>query len=1538
MTIYEKIVSLLKAFEIPEGEEEKNEKIRSVLARLLAARSLRLANLQTARDIVKQKNLNTPEAFLFLAAMFVSEGEGNAYMRGDEAVGLLVNGGYLDDYARMGFPDSNEQYEKTVKELCAHQEFCDCKDALVGDVVVQQDDHRWYFQRDDKAVKNLNEKFREFSAARILREIPDNVLEKAAKFKFELNKKQKEAVKAAAEQRFTIITGGPGTGKTTTVCAILRALIAVNPDWTAADIAIAAPTGRAAQRMQEAILNQCQGLEGQGEKRVVEIARELEGSTIHRLLGGYAPNWKHDEKHRLEQKVVIVDETSMVDLYLMQALLNAISDDAQLILLGDADQLPSVDTGAVLGDLTQIGMDSVIVKRLEVCERAKGRISEISKDINGLPEEGAEGLEGQLEKLLNKMAECEEQAGEMQNDADESKDGNAKKASEFHWFDPPAQTKKDWLKELYSSFMDGNRLSELADELPENDPALAGMSSEASKALFEELNARRILTLVREGVYGVKEANAHLLKMAKGGRKNADYLSIVGVPIMVTKNTPERMLFNGDVGVTVKGPHGMVVLFPRGEKTIVCPVSLLPEHELAFAMTVHKSQGSEFDNVMVILPNDEKHPLLNRQIVYTGITRAKIRAIVIGTENVLKVALSRKLKRNTGIDLQSCIAPGQPINEKPASRLDDSNFCADESTTPHADNVSIVSNVDDTQGSVKDAMESSFYADSVGIVSRADDTQGPVKDAMGSSLNADSGSTVSRAADTQGPVADVGASAGIVEKECPAQQNAPGEREAQDHIGDGDRVPATQETIQEDPIVAFFRAFMDYVNDNSKNLQPYLFPQFCKNSIDLFRASGTMNVTIYLAGNDTFVLGLYAGDAPKDKRRKIIEKMRGIMRENPDLQTKWGEFDYSEKDLGPKVVKWNLNNEIQGLDINNHDSLFKHPERKKIFDRVIEFFTLLQNAGIEFEPKREDYNQEIILNKIRVKIAGKTGPIDNDGEQDVIKKTDASPSSLQNVPSLAHTQMRDIPKKDYSSDDVISPTNESLEPVLCWVTSVEDLFNREAISVQGDGKPKIKPGNYVIPNYQRKYAWNTRQIDQLCRDLLRASADKNTSYHLGTLIFHRDNDFFYVVDGQQRLTTISILLRQKIFYEGDDCADDNSNKISTQQFTETDKKCIDGVFQNYPDEERDKIRNTLENSTFICISVSDIIESFQLFSTQNGRGRPLTPVNLLKAYHFHEIGKLSELKCNEDESNKNDRIWEKLNAEKIRDEKGKIREDGGLLSHVIGEHLYRLRNWCRGEFPEKVFSVDNINEFKGLTPVVNENSPKIPLQNIAVLRYFANKKDDMRIHGELLAHRTKNDNMNLYMSIDQPIINGEDFFEYARSYAEAYRMLFGVAGGNRKDMNNAKQENKVNELEKGVEGFRKFYQEKCLYGLARRRGDTYARHVFESLCLFCFDRFGEYGLLSCHEELYCCAYYERLVNSRCYYSTCGREFAIKAIRYMFRSMTLRELKESLHDLFLEIRANVQDKLDKQGDKKLAEGIKDFVKPVFRLNDMEVANG
>lgn len=635
MTSYEKNLSLLKAFQIPEAEAEENENIRKILARLLTAGSIRLANLQTARDIYESLPDKDPKLYLFLAALFISRNQGNAFMKAASVGELLKTGGYIEESRKTDDMETQSDYETSVDNCLGNTAF-----NLDGKPFLVNGSGNWYFSRDKNDVDKLNKKFREFLKDRnaTTGAVDQNRLDTAAKFNsFSLNDAQRKAVKKAVTQSFTVITGGPGTGKTTTVCSILRALLAMHTDWTEKDIALAAPTGRAAQRMAESILDQSAQIPKK--ETLANIAGKLKSSTIHRLLGGYAPDWKHNEKTPLEQKIVIVDEVSMVDIHLMQALLAALSKDTKLILLGDPDQLPSVDTGALLGDLTN-NVQQDYVARLTTCERAKGLINDVAQSIKSLQDgaNDATTLVGNWEKIDKDTLETK----------NEIKVGE----SVFQWLIPQDNISKNDVFQLYEKWMSASKLFELAENFPKSDRAFGGEGTEAANNLFKELNRYRILTLVRDGWYGVEMANECLFKKAKERANiNADYLSLVGVPIMVTKNTPERDLFNGDVGVTVKGPDGMVVLFPRGKKTLACPVSLLPEHELAYAMTVHKSQGSEFENVMVVLPDDDKHPLLNRQIVYTGITRAKKRAVIVGKENAVTAALSKKQERNTGIDL-----------------------------------------------------------------------------------------------------------------------------------------------------------------------------------------------------------------------------------------------------------------------------------------------------------------------------------------------------------------------------------------------------------------------------------------------------------------------------------------------------------------------------------------------------------------------------------------------------------------------------------------------------------------------------------------------------------------------------------------------------------------------------------------------------------------------------------------------------------------------------------------------------------------------
>nr|MCR5839426.1 AAA family ATPase [Kiritimatiellia bacterium] len=432
------------------NEDKVTENVRAILARLLAARSLRLAQLQTARDIYERAGKDDPRLYLFLAAMFLSEGQGNAYMRVGKVPSLLKEGGYLDDYEKAGFDKDNQQFSEEVKEHFADIDWNRCAEPLLGDIIVREGEN-WYFQRNQASVADVNKRLKAFvDANKKMGDVADAVVKKAAQFNgFTLNKEQEKALAAAAGNRFAVITGGPGTGKTTTVCAILRALFAAHSDWTEKDIALAAPTGRAAQRMSEAVLDQCDGLV-KNKKETEDIVKKignLKGSTIHRLLGGYAPKWQHHEKNKLEQEVVIVDETSMVDIYLMHALIAALKDDARLILLGDADQLPSVDTGAVLGDLTTIGLGA-FVQKLEVCERAKGEVSDVAKAINGLPlnDEGrARALVKSWLQIKDEELPCTEQIA----------DGKSK----FEWLCPKTDIKKEDIQAFYSKWMSGNELA-----------------------------------------------------------------------------------------------------------------------------------------------------------------------------------------------------------------------------------------------------------------------------------------------------------------------------------------------------------------------------------------------------------------------------------------------------------------------------------------------------------------------------------------------------------------------------------------------------------------------------------------------------------------------------------------------------------------------------------------------------------------------------------------------------------------------------------------------------------------------------------------------------------------------------------------------------------------------------------------------------------------------------------------------------------------------------------------------------------------------
>ncbi len=407
---------------------------------------------------------------------------------------------------------------------------------------------------------------------------------------------QKEAAKAALVNSFSIITGGPGTGKTTTVVKILALLqeLAVQP----LNIALAAPTGKAAMRLQESIGNSKQKLPCSNSIRELIPEKVL---TIHNLLGARPPSpyFKYSAASPLPFDIVVIDEVSMIDLPLMSKLLSALRLDARLILLGDKDQLASVETGTVLADLT-LALPKY-TQELKVSYRFKGRIKEFSEAINQQKQQHAWDL----------LSAGHDDVGLLKDDL----------------------------------------ISYIADKQVEY---LSLIRQRADFiACYAAFNTFQVLCVIREGLYSVADINyrvAEQLQDRKIINSSAHWYS--GRPIMITQNDAVLQLYNGDIGICIpdlENNKQLMVFFlsPSGVVRKYLPARL-PHCETVFAMTIHKSQGSEFDEVLLVLP-EKINPILTKELIYTGITRAKKTIKMLATKEVFVEALKRKVERFSGL-------------------------------------------------------------------------------------------------------------------------------------------------------------------------------------------------------------------------------------------------------------------------------------------------------------------------------------------------------------------------------------------------------------------------------------------------------------------------------------------------------------------------------------------------------------------------------------------------------------------------------------------------------------------------------------------------------------------------------------------------------------------------------------------------------------------------------------------------------------------------------------------------------------------------
>ena len=473
------------------------------------------------------------------------------------------------------------------------------------------------------------------------------------------------AVANAINKDFAIIAGGPGTGKTYTVTKLLAALLMLSLDTQSKEqlvstprISLVAPTGKAAQRLSESIINAVEGFRGSIDDRVLDLIPE-QAQTIHRLLGVIPEqvNFRHHQDNLLAVDILLIDEVSMVDLPMMTRIFRALPNHAKVILLGDADQLPSVAVGSVLADfaprphpgfssdnhqyltdvtgfeqLTKQSASSEVNQQYNVADcvtflmksrrfDGKGGIGRIANYV----------INGQYQESWQLLKQSQQLEGET--------DYDGKQSNQLTLLTGAVET---WLTPLVSQYYQPLSTCEnIADA-------------------FALLAKFRILSPTRKGPQGVESLNALVIELLrnKGVIPYKQFSSsgdlYASQPIMISENDYRLGVYNGDIGLLWHNEQGhLMAVFENasGGYDWIMP-SRLPKFETVYAMTIHKTQGSEFDHVAMVLPEQKDNKLLSRELLYTGITRAKSKLSIASAESIWQSGVSQQVVRYSGLALE----------------------------------------------------------------------------------------------------------------------------------------------------------------------------------------------------------------------------------------------------------------------------------------------------------------------------------------------------------------------------------------------------------------------------------------------------------------------------------------------------------------------------------------------------------------------------------------------------------------------------------------------------------------------------------------------------------------------------------------------------------------------------------------------------------------------------------------------------------------------------------------------------------------------
>lgn len=678
----------------------------SPLAAALASETgLSAADLLTIRDLAGLSGYHDDCLQALLVCMFLSINEGSICLKLEKSAvaeklsAFLDRAGSASMASRITGTDLLKKYPAIISSSEDDYKPLVLKELSGGKFLYFQKFPRYESELKEELASHINYKDADPAPREDIKKALREVLYKepvmTGATPVKLDREQYMAVCLSLLKNFVIISGGPGTGKTSIVVTILRCLtrLGILPE----EMCVTAPTGRAAQRMADSVQRSLASVPGKLRK-LDEDLKLIRQGTIHRLLGynPYRDDFKYNADNHLPVKAVIIDEVSMIDIVLMARLFEALEPGTKVVLLGDKDQLPSVDAGAVLADLMPeeedatyssglkdalskidpafradfpyirkkdpaASKDTALTDRVVMLKRSyrsgKG-ILDTASAVNAQDLKTAERLPAM--PLRDKISGARRAPVADWPAVERVKPGcfflDADPADIRMWHD----TLDSWISMRYFSKPDAGSgmkytYRELIAKSASLDLAGPGLKDRGGilGSLFKYMESGKILTLVKRGLFGTFAVNRYITRRLypefdRGMR--GKYFA--GSPIMITENDPVRGLYNGDVGIVLKTVRGSYhAVFQRMAGFISFSLPELALSEAAFAITVHKSQGSEYDNVLLALPPDGKNRLLTKEIIYTALTRARQSVVVYGSRDILRAAIGRRIERQSGLRL-----------------------------------------------------------------------------------------------------------------------------------------------------------------------------------------------------------------------------------------------------------------------------------------------------------------------------------------------------------------------------------------------------------------------------------------------------------------------------------------------------------------------------------------------------------------------------------------------------------------------------------------------------------------------------------------------------------------------------------------------------------------------------------------------------------------------------------------------------------------------------------------------------------------------